>query len=67
MKEDMGTVRLKFSDEERGKLMSTFMGAFDKLSQSMPVKDGEHCESNNHFDDDFHKQLLDGLHLKTVA
>ncbi len=53
-----------FSSAEKSRLSSAFSSAFDKLKQSMPSAATAECESNNHFDEDFHKALNSGLHLK---
>lgn len=53
-----------FSSAEKLHLSSAFSSAFDKLKQSMPSAATAECESNNHFDEDFHKALKAGLHLK---
>ena len=56
---DMG-----FSSVEKLLLVSAFGNAFEKLRQSMPSLATAECESNNHFDEQFHKELTNGLHLK---
>jgi len=55
---------MDFSSAERSHLASAFGKAFGKLKQSMASTATAECESNNHFDDQFHKDLTDGLHLK---
>lgn len=55
---------VEFSTEEKSHLASAFGKAFKKLKQSMPSASTAECESNNHFDEKFHKELLSGLHLK---
>ena len=55
---------MNFSLAEKSHLASAFGNAFEKLKQSMPSTATAECESNNHFDDEFHKALTGGLHLK---
>jgi hypothetical protein len=59
------TERLDFSVEEREKFTAVFSAAFEKLKQSMPSHGTAEQESNNHFDEQFHQELLNNnLHLK---
>lgn len=53
-----------FSSAEKSHLASAFNNAFEKLKQSMPSDATAECETNNHFDEEFHKELAGGLHLK---
>jgi hypothetical protein len=55
---------MEFSSAERSHLASAFGKAFQKLKQSMPPAATAECESNNHFDEQFHQALAGGLHLK---
>lgn len=55
---------MDFSSAERSHLASAFGKAFEKLKQSMPSATTAECESNNHFDEKFHKNLTGGLHLQ---
>lgn len=54
---------MEFSSTEKSFLVSAFNDAFEKLRQSMPSSATAECESNNHFDENFHKELTNGLHL----
>lgn len=57
-------LQMDFSPEEKSRLEVVFGKAFDKLRQSMPSSRSAEAESNNHFDEKFHKELTDGLHLR---
>lgn len=55
---------MDFSKTERSHLASAFNNAFEKLKQSMPSDATAECETNNHFDEEFHNALAGGLHLR---
>lgn len=55
--------RLGFEEEQREHFLSVFDKAFERLDALKPSKNSAHVESNNHFDEEFHQELLGGLHL----
>lgn len=60
-----GTVpSMGFSPEEENSLRATFSAAFEELKGSMQPSATSGRECNNHFDDKFHQELLDGLYSK---
>lgn len=56
--------RLDFTHEEKQLFTKAFGQALNKLEKSTSGRSATQTESNNHFDEAFHKQLLAGLHLQ---
>lgn len=55
--------RQEFTEEQTSRYAAAFDKAFATLKETLPTANSAEFESNNHFDEDFHQKLCDGLHL----
>lgn len=55
--------RQEFTAEQTDRYAAAFDKAFATLKETLPANKSAEFESNNHFDEEFHQKLCDGLHL----